>query len=149
MKTRSNLQGPRGFTFIEVLAAMIFMAILVPVAMEGIMLSNTVQERASRKRIAGELADRILTDAVVTQSWRNGDQTGDFGDDFPGYTWKVTSQSWPQDTMQLVTAQVTYSVQGRQFTETLSTLANTLTDSGTGSSLTGTGTSLSGTGSNP
>ncbi len=116
----------RGFTFVETLAAMLFMAILIPVAMEGLMLANTVQLRASRKRIATELATRLLNETVVTQSWRDGDQDGDFGEDFPAYRWTLTSESWPEDTMRLVKVEVTYSVQNREFTERVSTLADEL-----------------------
>ncbi len=125
-RSSHNCRHRRGFTFIETLAAMLFMAILIPVAMEGLMLANTVQLRASRKRIATELATRLLNESVVTQTWRDGDQNGDFGTDFPAFRWKLTSQSWTEDTMRLVTVEVTYTVQNREFTERLTTLADEL-----------------------
>lgn len=120
-------RGRRGFTFIEILAAMLFMAIVIPVAIQGITLANAVGVRAARKRIATELAARILNEAVVTQSWRDGDEDGAFEDEFSDYRWKITSASWAEDTMRLVTAEVTYKVQDREFTERLSTLADELT----------------------
>jgi len=125
---RGSPAAARGFTFVEILAAMIFMAIVIPVAVKGLQLASMVGERASRKRVAGELADRVLNESVITQTWRDGDSDGDFGNDFPGYTWRLTSEGWSEDTMRLVTVEVTYSVQGREFTEQMSTLADELTD---------------------
>jgi general secretion pathway protein I len=121
-------QALRAFTFVEILAAMLFMGIVIPVAVKGLLLANTVGERASRKRTAGELADRVLNEALITETWRDGDQEGDFGEEFPGFRWRLTSEGWSEDTMRLVTVEVTYSVQAYEFTERLSSLANELTD---------------------
>ena len=124
MSRRLDRLAEPGFTFVEILAAMLFMAIVIPVAMRGILLSNTVSERGERKRLAAELADALLDEAILTESWREGDQNGDFEDDWPGTRWTVTSESWSEDTMRIVRASVTYSVQDHEFTETVYTLAD-------------------------
>ncbi len=126
--TASLRQSQCAFTFVEILAAMLFMGIVIPVAVKGLLLANTVGERATRKRTAGELADRVLNEALITETWRDGDQEGDFGEDFPGFHWRLTSEGWSEDTMRLVTVEITYAVQAHEFTERLGTLANELTD---------------------
>ena len=68
----------RGFTLVETLAAMLFMAIVIPVAVRGVMLANRAGVVAERTRVAAQLADTLLTETVVTESWRYGAQEGDF-----------------------------------------------------------------------
>jgi len=131
MRSLADIRRADAFTFVEVLAAMLFMAIVIPVALRGLMLSNMVGERAARKRLAAELAVEKLNEAVITRSWADGDQQGDFGDDEPGFTWRVTSADWPEDTMTVVTVEIAYTVQDHEFIERLSTLARkTTTTSG-------------------
>jgi hypothetical protein len=114
---------PRGFTFVEILAAMLFMALVIPVAMEGIMLANRVGQGAMRQREAGELAERILNEAVVTESWRNGNQSGE-NDDYPGFRWELTNAPWDIDAMQLIEVRVEYPVQGTIQSLRLTTLVD-------------------------
>ncbi len=132
---RARRHRAAGFTFIEILAAMLFMAIVIPVAMKGLMLANMVQERAARKRTAAELAAKILNQAIVENTWVDGDQSGNFGEDFPGFAWSIHSESWTQDTMTVVSVEISYKVQDRQFTEKLSTLAESSSTSSSSSSL--------------
>jgi hypothetical protein len=40
------------------------------------------------------------------------------------FQWTLTSQSWPQDTMQVITAEVNYTAQGKPYSVKLSTLAS-------------------------
>lgn len=121
---RSACAGCRhGFTFVEILAAMLFMAIVIPVTFEAVQLSNRVATAAGHKRTAAQLANRVLTEALVTESWRAGDASGDFTDEQPGYKWDVTSGDWDEDTMRVVTARVHYTVQGSEYEVELSSLA--------------------------
>ena len=129
-------RGARGFTFVELLAAMLFMAIVIPVAMEGIILANRVGVGAERKRAAALLADRKLSEAIVTESWRDGDQAGDFGEAWPGFSWMLSTEAWPEDAMRMVTVSVIYRVQERQYAERMTTLANETTTVATGESAT-------------
>jgi type II secretory pathway pseudopilin PulG len=113
----------RGFTFVEVLAAMLFMAILVPIIVQGLVIANRAGVVAERKRIASQLADRMLADMMITGDWRNGEQEGDFGEEWPDYSFILETQAWDLDTMRMVTLQVLYHVQGKEYTVSLSTLA--------------------------
>ena len=112
----------RGFTLVETLAAMLFMAILIPVAMQGVMVANRTGIVAERKRVAAQLADQILTNAVVTEEWRNGSQQGDFGNDWPGYNWTLEDAAWDVDALRILSVKVEYEVQGKIYEVILSTL---------------------------
>lgn len=120
-----NRPRAAGFTFVEVLAAMLLMAITIPVALQGVMLANRVGVAAMRKREAMQLGDNILNNQLVTGEWLDGDSSGDFGDDYPGFEWSLHAESWSEASdLDVVTVTVTYSVQGRDLTETLATVAD-------------------------
>jgi hypothetical protein len=74
----------------------------------------------------------------VTTNWAGGVLSGMVTEGILDFRWKLTATGWPQDAMQLLTAEVTYSAQGRDFTVRLSTLANLQTMTPPGG--TGTGT---------
>jgi general secretion pathway protein I len=114
----------RGFTFVEILAAMLFMAIVIPVAVRGMLVANRIGISAERKRVAAQLAEKILNEKLATEEWRNGDDQGDFGEDRPDYKWELTTQSWEEDEMSVVTVRVTYTVQGQEYAAELSTLGD-------------------------
>jgi hypothetical protein len=46
------------------------------------------------------------------------------------FNWTLTSQNWPEDSMQLLTAEVTFPAQGKDYSVKLSTLANLQTQPG-------------------
>jgi len=116
-------KGSRGFTLVETLAAMLFMAIVIPVAVRGVMLANRAGVVAERTRVAAQLADTLLTETVVTESWRYGAQEGDFEEEWPGYRWILDTEAWEEDAMRLVRVEVLYDVQDREYSVRLSTLA--------------------------
>ena len=60
----------RGFTFAEVLAATVFMGVLIPVTLQALRVSNRAATVAARKRVAAQLADRMLSEMMVTGEWR-------------------------------------------------------------------------------
>jgi hypothetical protein len=63
----------------------------------------------------------------VTTNWTGGMQNGTITEGILDFNWKLTSQNWPQDSMELLTAEVTYSAQGKDYSVQLSTLANLTT----------------------
>lgn len=123
-----NSRAGRAFTFVEILVALAFMAIVIPVVFQAITLANTVSTRAVRKREAEELANRKLNEIVAEEAWQDGDASGDFEDDAPGFTWASTVADWTDDTMTRITVSVTYKVQGTEFTESLTTIVPTETE---------------------
>jgi type II secretory pathway pseudopilin PulG len=106
------------FTLAEVLAALLFLAIVIPTAVEALHVASLAGEVAARKSEAARVADRVLT---------GGLQSGTVTEGILNFQWKLTSQNWPQDSMELLAVEVTYSAQGKDYTVHLSTLANSQT----------------------
>jgi type II secretory pathway pseudopilin PulG len=122
--TPSIKRGAAGFTLAEVLAAMLFLALVIPAAVEALHVASRSGEVAARKAAAARVADRVLNESLILTNWPGGTHNGTVGDGNQQYRYTVTSQSWPQDAMQLLTAEVTYWVQNHDFTVKLWTLAN-------------------------
>ena len=118
-----NLRAARrAFTVAEVLAAMMFVAILVPVIMQAMTLSSRAGTLAERGRHAAELAQLKMDEIVLTNAWQDADASGDFGDDWTGYSWTLSDEAWGEDTMRQLTVDVTYSVQGAEYHAAIATL---------------------------
>jgi Tfp pilus assembly protein PilV len=122
------------FTLAEVLAALLFLAIVIPTAVEALHVASLSGEVAARKGAAARIADRILNENLVTTNWNNGVQTGTASEGTQDFQWTLTSSNWPVDQMQVVTADVKFSAQGKEYSVTLSTLANAQTQPATTSS---------------
>jgi prepilin-type N-terminal cleavage/methylation domain-containing protein len=112
------------FTLAEVLAAMLLLAIVIPAAVEAMHVASLAGEVAARKGAAARIADRILNESLVTTNWNGGVQSGTASEGVLDFRWTLTTQNWPQDAMQLLTAEVTYQAQGKNYSVKLSTLAN-------------------------
>ena len=112
------------FTLAEVLAALLFLAIVIPAAVEALHLASLAGEVAVRKGAAARVADRILNESLVLTNWNTGTLSGTVTEGAQEFRWTLTSQNWPVDAMELLTAEVKYSAQGRDYSVKLSTLAN-------------------------
>ena len=124
-----------GFTFVEVFAALVFLAILVPAIVEGLTIANRASVLAERSSIAGELAENKLNEILLssTSGQTASDTGGDFGTDWPGYRWELNQGTWDQDnvnTMTEMNLEVFFPVQGKERSFTLTTLVS-LSGSGT------------------
>ncbi|HEX5398238.1 MAG TPA: hypothetical protein VFY06_04245 [Verrucomicrobiae bacterium] len=131
------------FTLAEVLAAMLFLAIVIPVAVEALHVSSLAGEVAARKGTAARIADRILNESIVLTNWTGNLQNGTISEGGLDYKWSLAVQDWPQAgsqmatppggtqiRMQMVSAEVGFLAQGRDYSVTLSTLANYPNQSG-------------------
>jgi prepilin-type N-terminal cleavage/methylation domain-containing protein len=90
-------QRHSGFTLIEVLATMILLAIVIPVAMRGVSISLAAADKAKHLSQASALAESKLND-LLTQSASGGSgggssQSGDFAPEHPEYHWNYDSVS--------------------------------------------------------
>lgn len=112
------------FTLAEVLAAMLFLAIVIPAAVEALHVASLAGEVAARKGAAARIADRILNESLVMTNWNNGLQNGTVTEGTLDFNWTLTAQDWPQDAMQLLTAEVKFQAQGKDYSVKLSTLAS-------------------------
>jgi prepilin-type N-terminal cleavage/methylation domain-containing protein len=115
------------FTLVEVLAALTLMAIVIPVAVDAMRLANLAGQVGQRKAVAGRIAERVLNESLVTGQLRGATQNGVVQEGAQQYQWAIRSEAWSQDAMSLVTVQVTYPVQGRDYQVGLSTLVDNST----------------------
>jgi hypothetical protein len=125
--TNKGHRRESAFTLAEVLAALMFMAIVIPVAVEALHVAGVAGEVAVRKAEAARVADAILNESIVTTNW-NRAVTGTVMQNGRTFQWSLRNETWPADSgMDLVTAEVDFSAQGRTYSVRLSTLENTLT----------------------
>jgi len=113
-----------GFTLAEVLAAMAFLAILIPVVIQCLTIASRAGEVAQRKTEATRVAERILNESIITTNWNQSTQNGTVEDGYRQFDWTLQNEPWNQDPIRLLTVQVKYQVQGRDYTVQLSTLAD-------------------------
>lgn len=111
-----------GFTLAEVLAALVFMAIVIPVAMQGLSIASRAGAVAERKREAARVAERVLNETLLTTNLVQTAQSGVIQEMDREYRWTTRSERWIESTMQLLTVEVTYPVQGKDYEVRLSTL---------------------------
>ena len=111
------------FTLAEVLAALAFMAIVIPVAMQGLSIASRAGAVAERKREAVRVAERLLNETLVTTNGNQSAQSGVVQELDREYRWKLRYDRWTESTMQLLTVEVTFPVQGKDYAVQLSTLA--------------------------
>ena len=121
MSARSK--HPRGFTLIEILATLMLLAIVLPVAMRGVQLALQSANKAKHLAEASSLAETKLNDLIVSGLWQQSSgSSGDFGADYPGYQW--TFQSQPRDySMNEIWLTVTWLEAGKPSSLTLATMA--------------------------
>jgi prepilin-type N-terminal cleavage/methylation domain-containing protein len=114
--------GRGGFTLAEVLAALLLMAIVVPVTLGGMSIASRAGILGQRKAAAMRVAERVLDETIatnqLTQSSANGSQT----DGDTNYPWTMETVPWTEDTMTQMTVHVTFTVQGRDYQISASTL---------------------------
>jgi type II secretory pathway pseudopilin PulG len=118
---RSNRKRS-GFTLVESLAALLFLAIVLPVALQGLALANRSAVVAERKQIATRLLDNLINEWSATGQLMTGASTGNFAPDYPEYNWKMETIGWTDSLMREVIFVASYNVQGREHYVTLATL---------------------------
>ena len=117
-------RGQSGFTLAEALAALTFLAIVIPVAVEGLRVANQAGQVADRKAFAARVADRILNEMVVTRQWQQASSSGTAEEGRLSFRWRMLNEAWEQDSLKLLTVLVSYSVQGQDYDVRLSTLVD-------------------------
>lgn len=106
----------------ELLATMVLIGLIMPVAMHGIALCTQLAGQSERQIEAAGLAKTKLTELVATENWQSGDQRGDFGTDWPDYEWSASLSDWTDSTVQQLDVTVYWAARGIDREITLSTL---------------------------
>jgi type II secretion system protein I len=124
-KQRAANRAHAGFTLAEVLAALLFMAIVIPVAVQGLQIASRAGSVSQRKALGARLAENKLNELVVTGQWHSASQKGTIREGLQEYTWQLQSEPWAEDgAMRLVTVHVNVPVQGRDYDVHVSTLVD-------------------------
>src|ERR1043165_2749237 len=111
---KSALRRQAAFTLAEALAAMMFMAIVIPVAVQGLRIASRAGSVAERKAVGARLAESKLNELIVTGQWQSTGQKGTIREGLREYSWQLQSEPWSEDsTMRLLTVHVTVPVQGQ------------------------------------
>jgi hypothetical protein len=112
-----------------VLAALLFMAIVIPAALEGLHVASLAGTVAERKGEAARVAQRLLTESLVTTNWNQSGQGGSVVEGQRQFRWTMRNNPWTQDPNQnviyLLSVEVFFTAQNRDYSVRMSTLVDT------------------------
>ena len=135
MTSRAHSHLRRAFTLAEVLAALLLMAIIVPVAMQGVQIASRAGILGQRKAVAMRVAERVLNELIATDGLTQSTGSGTVAEGDQSYAWTMQTETWPEDAMNVVTVRVVFNVQGNDYNVSLSSIYDPATVSLTGSQL--------------
>ena len=118
-----------GFTLAEVLAALLFMAIVIPVAIEGMHVASRAGTVSERKGEAARMAQRLLAENLVTTNLNQAVQGGTLTEGQREFNWTLHSDPWNQDPYQNVIRQLTVEVKFKAQNQEYAVRMSTLVDS--------------------
>lgn len=127
MRTRSTnsecaKRPSGGFTLAEVLAALLFMAIVIPVAVHGLQIATRAGEVAQRKAIAARIGERVLTEVVATRQVTMSNQQGSVQEGAAEYRFTTRIEPWDREVLRQLSVEVRFAVQGQDYFVRLATL---------------------------
>ena len=80
------------FTLAETMAALAFMAIVIPAAVEALHVASGAGEIAVRKGEASHVAERVLNQSLVMTNWSSGAQSGTADEGPDEFRWTLSQQ---------------------------------------------------------
>jgi hypothetical protein len=109
-----------------VLAALLFMAIVIPAAVEGLHIASLAGTVAERKGEAARVARLLLTETLVTTNGNQSAQGGNVTEGQRQFRWTMHNDLWNQDPNQnvirLLSVEVFFTAQNREYSVRMSTL---------------------------
>ena len=111
----------RGFTLMEVLAAMLLLGIVLPAAMGGLDVCLRAAANARHKQEAALLAEAKLNEVLATRDATTLGTGGTFGDDWPEYRWTLATSAG-QFNLEQLDLTVEWQERGRTQSLTLGTM---------------------------
>jgi type II secretory pathway pseudopilin PulG len=125
---RARRRSTAGFTLAEVLAALLFMAIVIPAAIEGMHIASLAGTVAERKGEAARVAQRLLAENLVTTNSSQSVQSGTLTEGQRQFNYTMRSDPWSRDPSQNVIRQlsveVKFTAQNRDYSVRMSTLVD-------------------------
>ena len=73
------------------------MAIVIPVALEAMHVASRAGTVAARKGEAARVAQRLLTENLVTTNWNQSAQSGTLTEGQRQFRWTMRTDPWTQD----------------------------------------------------
>ena len=122
-----RVRSSSGFTLAEVLAAVLFMAIVIPVAVEGLRVANLAGQVGTRKAVAARIGDNMINELIATGEYTRAPQQGTVVEGAYQYSWDTRLDTWSYGTLKLFSVRVSFPVQGQDYDVRLSTLVDTTT----------------------
>jgi general secretion pathway protein I len=123
-----------GFTLIEVLATLVLIGIVLPVAIKGATMAMQAASGARHQAEAATMGEAKLNQMIAEGDYAISGGSGTFAPDFPQYRWTVESALRDFNVTE-VSMTVTWTEQGRDRSVNVSTLIyasnNTTTTGGT------------------
>lgn len=114
------------FTLVEVLAALLLVAIVLPVVMQGISLATGAASSAKRRTEAVSLAQSKMAELYATEGWRGGSLSGRFtsfdGVNAADYSWRADVTGWTEPYVRQLAVHVSWDRTAGEQTITLTTL---------------------------
>jgi hypothetical protein len=103
------------------------MAIVIPVAMQGVRMASMAGEAAVRREAAARVAERVMNEQMVTGQFLQSTGSGTVQEGTLSYRWDMQLDTWTEGNLCLMTVRVKYPVQGGEQEIRLSTLVDTAT----------------------
>lgn len=119
-----NRRAQAGYTLAETLAALLFLAIVIPAVVEALHLAGRAGTVAVRRAVAARIAERILTETVLYTNLNSMAQTGTQSEGTVDYRWTVTRENWVLGNLPQLTAEVSFLTQGQESSVRLTTLGH-------------------------
>jgi len=125
--TRAGKRSDAAFTLAEVLAALVLMAIVIPVAIQGLRVASLAGEVGQHKSQAARIAERVLNESIVTTNWNQSLQRGSVSEGGRQFSWTLRNDAWNADSLRQVSVEVEFPVQDRKYSVRLTTVADNAT----------------------
>jgi prepilin-type N-terminal cleavage/methylation domain-containing protein len=112
---RLNSRGVKsgGFTLVEVMAAMLLIALIMPVAMKGVSLAVSLSSQTRNRLAALEVAENTLAMALIEQSWQSGESAGTERRINTEYSWQIYASDYELENVKLVEVVVEWQQRNR------------------------------------
>lgn len=130
-RTRPASGESGGFTLAEVLAAILLMAVIIPVALGGMSVISRAAVLGQRKVAAMRVAGRVLNEQLLLLSQGQGAENSASGIETDGgvdYPWTLQAEAWPEDAMTQLTVRVSFKVRGTPYEMKADTLYDPTAD---------------------
>lgn len=130
---RRRPRGERAFTLVEVIASLAIVAIVLPVAMNGLSIVLRLGQDARCRAQAASFARGKLDDLVATGDWQGGVMGGEFTPaseanagvvDGPVFKWSASVRPWTQSSVNELSIDVSWTAGKREHVITLTTLVD-------------------------